>query len=476
MNELIVHLRVNDAQTQQPTPVRVCITDSQGKAYFPLSRSAIFPIGRNECVGGQVSLNGQLWFYCDGTCEIRLPTQTPLRVKITKGIFYRPIEKEIILGAGQMALRFAMEMGIDSAPYHSVDSRCHFLSPTDAAFEGNAEGLDTVQLLVREYNFPANDGHLYKQTANLLAFSGQTPAWEKGSTAVYVNTFNQHPALGRLGLLHCHRAVYPLSFGGEESDDWSLADWCEQCHRKKGLVTWCDAYRPEAGLAGGEALINAILGKVDALEWDSVERKRPFLPLYYRLLNAGIRLPLIGGSGKDSNRIALGSTRTIVKKSDLSPIEAIRQGLALVTNGPIPYLHTESDAVQFGFQSLVPIQKIELIGNGQVLTSRSYPEGAYRDDLTSEQKDFVGWLAVRCLSGQTSPIYPTETIFAHTSPDWNRAQAGQGQPQAITGLLQEMVSVRDWIEQQGHFTNANRKARLLELCQQAEEILRHRLG
>jgi len=468
VNTLVVHLRVNEGNT--PTPVRVNITDSEGKTYFPLSRASVFPVGRNENVGGHVSLAGQLWFYCDGACEIRLPTNTPLKVKITKGIFYTALEKEITLGAGQMALRFAIEPIPLRDQYLSFDSRCHFLSVSDAALEAAAEGLNIVQLLVREYDFPANDGHLYKQTANLLAFSGQSPALENASTSVYVNTFNTHPALGRLGLLHSHRAVYPLTFGGDEGDDWSLADWCEQCHRKKGLVTWCDAYRPEAGLAGGEGLLNSILGKIDAIEWDSCERKRPFLPLYYRFLNAGVRLPLIGGSGKDTNKIALGSTRTLIKKSDLSPIEAIRQGHGIITNGPILYLNV-GEQVTFGFQSLVPIQKLELIGNGKVLASQSYPNGGYQDEVTPSMGDFVGWLAVRCLSTTGSTIYPAEPVFAHTSPIWINPEKHQPDPNAITGLKQEIELVQEWIETSGVFTNPTRKARLLELCEGARKKL-----
>ena len=62
---------------------------------------------------------------------------------------------------------------------------------------------------------------MYRTIPNMTAFSGQQPALEN----VFVNTFNYHPAPGRLGLLNCHRAVYPLTFGHmDETDDWSLSE------------------------------------------------------------------------------------------------------------------------------------------------------------------------------------------------------------------------------------------------------------
>src|SRR5436305_394327 len=77
----------------------------------------------------------------------------------------------------------------------------------------------------------------------LLAFSGTRAALEAPGCAVAVNTLNAHPTLGTVGLLNSHRPVYPLRFGAPGADDWSVADWCDQCHRKAGLVTWPDLPR-----------------------------------------------------------------------------------------------------------------------------------------------------------------------------------------------------------------------------------------
>ena len=70
-------------------------------------------------------------------------------------------------------------------------------------------------------------------------------------------------------MLFRSRPVFPLGFGGEETDDWSVRDWCDQCHRKGGLAVWVDAFNENVGPPGGEALIAAILGKIDAIEVDA---------------------------------------------------------------------------------------------------------------------------------------------------------------------------------------------------------------
>src|SRR5439155_11646336 len=136
--------------------------------------------------------------------------------------------------------------------------------------------------------------------SNILAFSGERPALQVPGHMVVVNTHNSHPVLGSLALLHCHRPVYPLSFGGPDGlEDWSLAAWCDQCHRKKGLVIGTHLWHTDQGFVPGETLADLILGKVDALEIGPSSTVPDALVDWYGLLNCGFRVPLVAGSGKD---------------------------------------------------------------------------------------------------------------------------------------------------------------------------------
>lgn len=479
---LNVHVRVNDAATGQPTAVRIRFAGANGEYFPPLGRAAEFPTGRNEEVGGSVFLGGKLYAYIDGACEVPLPTSVPLSVEITKGPAYLPIRQATTLGEGQLSLRFAIERWTDErfGGFVHADSRCHFIPPHAANLEAMAEGIDIANLLIAAQDYTSTDGHMYRVTPNMTAFSGQSGALER----VYVNTFNVHPTLGHLALVNCHRPVFPFTFGHiDETDDWSLADWCDQCHRKKGLVIWCDPYRPESGMLGGESLVEAILGRVDAIEIDACDRKSPFLPTWYQLLNAGIRLPLVGGSGKDSNRNAIGSMRTLTSATDRSYsewIESVRRGATVASNGPFVGLRvngqpfggplTSSGAtlqLEASAASLVPFERLELVVDGEVIAGVPGRHGQITTaKIEFEQlRDNCEWIAARCWGPPRPDLYPQGPVFAHTSPVFvsNSIRSAE----AVERFAREIAAVRQWVERDGRFTNPRRKEHLLSLCDAA---------
>src|SRR5262245_33432058 len=250
-----VHVRVNDEATGKPTPCRVRFTDGEGNYCAPFGRLTSFARGTNVDVGGNLYIGDKQYAYVDGAFEIALPPG-PIHYEICKGPEYTPLNETFDLIPGKLALRLTLRRWIDmrSQGWYSGDARCHFLTPHTALLEGRAEDLSVVNLLIREAivndaDFVLNsDGiavpitHHYMAIPNLDAFSGQSDSLRTEDCLVAVNGFNRHPRLGSLGLLHSHRAVYPLSFGygrsEEQQVDWTLADWCDQCHRKGGLVTW----------------------------------------------------------------------------------------------------------------------------------------------------------------------------------------------------------------------------------------------
>ncbi len=478
---LNVHVRVNDAATSRPTPVRIRIVGPDEKYIAPLGRTADFPTGRGEAVGGQVYLNQKQYAYIDGSAEFPLPTGVPLAVEVTKGPAYRPIRETIQLGEGQLALRMAIERWPDEewSRLMGVDTRAHFLSPADADLEGAAEGIEFVNLLAGVHDYRSDDGHQYRIVPNLSAFSGQADAFAKHAH-VAVNTFNVHPVLGRLGLLNCHRPVYPLTFGhADETDDWSLSDWCGQCHRKNGLVVWCDAYRPEAGLPGGEAFANALLGNIDAIELDAAERSSAFVPMLYRLWDAGVILPLAGGSAKASNRVAIGSMRTLTPFAETygDAIENIRRGWTAATNGPLLRVTASQtnnrlgprklDTITADAASIVPFERVELVSNGEVIASATPTvdeHGVYSATAELPYTFPAGtWVAARCWGTGINDLYANGPVFAHTSAMSSPGE-GPNRTKALAALKAEVQAVSDWVESNGRFANPKRKQQLLDVC------------
>jgi hypothetical protein len=462
---LTIHLRITDAATKKPLPVRLRITDAAGNYYAPLGRLAVFACGTGEDVGGNLRLGKDNFAYIDGSCEIVLPAGVPLRIQAFHGFERIPLDETVTLGPGQMALRFEMPVWRGSMhdgmahPWTRIDTRCHFLDPHAALLEAAAEDVDVVNVLAHVHYFLARDGNTYPAVPNITAFSGQTPALAAHERQVFVSTFNTHPMLGKLGLLNCHRVVYPLAFGGAEgSDDWSLCDWADQCHRKGGMVVWCDAFRD--GLLGGEALVALILGKVDAIEFDADPKRRPFLPWVYHLWNAGFRVPLVGASGKDSNRVPVGAVRTY------SPPPGAR-GARFLTNGPLIEFIAELGSYKLDVKSVVPFHKTEVIANGEVISNNESTQlqGTYCASHWDQQCPVTsGWFAARVVGGP-SVLYSEMPVFAHTSPVFVGEPVPQ--PAALAALRQCVEQTREWFVTQGKFTNEKRKAQHLERCDAA---------
>ncbi len=476
---LNVHLRITDATSGQPVPVpvRVRVSSLDGAQFAPLGRAAEFPTGRNEDVGGHLRLGRERWFSLDGACEIPLPAGVPLRVQAAKGPEWTPLDETITLGTGQLSLRLSISRGepIRTTDWVSIDTRCHFLSPHAALIESQGEGLDVVNLLATPFPMLALDANTYTTVPNLLAFSGQEPAIERAGGSVIVNTLNAHPVLGKIALLHSHRPVFPLTFGGpEETDDWGVCDWCDQCHRKKGLAVWVDAFEQAGGLIGGEALVAAVLGKIDAIEVTGEQRKVPLFPWLYRLWDADILVPLVGASGKESNRTPLGAMRTYANVStpvqptsfiptqlnEAGPkpaetprikhsawVEAIRDGRCSATAGPLLTLTRDGDTFRAEARARDGVPHVELVANGQpVAAGAGVAEAAVSES---------GWVAARCI----------QDAFAHTAPV--RVGVPTRTPAAVVVLTQLIEQTREWAESQGRYTNPKRKHTLLDRCAEA---------
>lgn len=496
---MIVHIRINDAATNQPTPVRLRITGPNGEYYPPFGRLAEFATGKNEDVGSNLWIGRERWSSIDGSNEMALPTGVPLRVQVLKGPEYTPIDQTVTLGAGQMALRFTIARwsNVREQGWHSGDTRVHFTTPHTAALDAAAEDVDVVNLLACEQRIPGIDGHTYNTVANLTAFSGQSPALEAHGTLVAVNTLNAHPVLGSMGLLHSHRIVNPLKFGSpDHTDDWSVSDWCDQCHRKNGLTVWANPFELESGLLGGEALVALVNGKVDALEYDGHARKQPLLPWVYRLWNAGFLVPMVGGSRKDRNTIAIGSPRTYASLPTGEPltytnwVNAVRASRCWVSNGPMLTFQVNDIGMggklacdQLGqivsirstSECLTRFDKLEVVANGEVLATATPVErdGRWYATITTESTiQNAGWLAARC-TGPHGLLAPNQSLFAHSSPIAvsHGNQPVRRQAAAVQLLRQTVDATREWIDQVGQFSDEKFKTKLLRYCDDARQVL-----
>jgi len=480
-----VHVRINDAATGQPAPCRVRFTDARGTYYAPLGRLTEFATDVGIDVGGNLLLDGQAHAAIDGTCEILLP---PGRIAMTanKGPEYRPLRAEVGLAPGKLALRFELERWTDlrAERWYSGDTRCHFLTPHAALLEAAAEDVAVVNLLCRES--PAYGAtEKVRALQNVLAFSGQRPALEKPGHMVVVGSMNLDPTLGRLLLLNCHRVVYPLTFGGPGAfDAWTLADWCDQCHRKAGLVIGEGFFGQAPGNPHGELLADLILGKVDALNYNARGQENA-LEEWYVLLDLGFRVPLTAGSGKDSNACALGAARTYARLESGQDftyknwIEAVRAGRTFVTSGPLLLLTVESRDpgavidlpsaaptvhIRAEARSLGPLEALEVVANHAVVARASpplSPSPILEAELTLPAG---GWLTARCRGpegeAQTSPVYMRV-----------EGQRRPANPTALTCFTEYLEKMLEWVARDGRFESDAQRQRLAGIFRGARTTL-----
>lgn len=439
-----VHVRINDAATGQPTPVRLRITDAAGDYWPPLGRLRNFAPGRwGQDVGGNLLWGGKVHAFVEGAFEVPLPPG-PITIEATKGPEYRPLRQVVTLPAGKLALRLTIERwaNLREQGWYSGDTWVGALTPRAALLEAAAEDVAVANILAHESVIRDTEGHEYPCFWSILEFSGQGPAAERPGHLVAVNTLNTHPVLGRLMLLNCHRVVYPLTFGGEYGqDDWALDEWCDQCHRKGGLVighffSWSD----DAEHPHGEIIANLLRGKIDALDLDyqfqdpeigGVEAQE-----WYRLLNCGVRVPLVRGSGKNNNLRPLGAGRVYAR---LRPgeeltyknwIEAVRAGRTFITNGPL-LTFTVNDAgpgavvdvaadrpivrVRAEARGLEPFERLDVVANGAVVATASASGSPATAHIEAEVPlPEGGWLAARCVGPLNSAF--DEEVGAHSSP------------------------------------------------------------
>ena len=473
----LIHLRVSDAETQKPVPVRIRIADLLGNSFHPLGRQQFFLTQPHIAVGGQVAFENKKYYYIDGTCEIDLPAGV-YNIEITKGERFHSVSKNIEITQGQAALRINIERKTNSPwlNWISGDARCHDLSYPAAVLEGSGEGLDLVHLLVRENILPGTDA---VDVSRILDFSGQEIAFQKFGCSLFVNTLNHNPFLGTIGIIHSHRPVFPLVSSSSESPGiWSLVDWCRQGHRKNGLITWVfDA----ANEYQGEALAALILNEIDLFEISnlSLDDNSPVL-FWYMLLNAGVKAKAVGASGKKSNAVFLGNPKTWTKRpsssdspAHLSWLEAVRKGDSFFSVGPFLELTiinlTPLIEIQLIAHDLSPEDEIELVIDGKATTierDKSLTSVTIIRELDPSEFE---WVCGRVISSNNNK----RDLKAHTNPlfssNWN-SNFSQEKALAIKKLEILFINTETWLRTLGP-NEKKRVDQILEILAEAKAKL-----
>ena len=277
--------------------------------------------------------------------------------------------------------------------------------------------------------------------AGVDEFTGYPFSTKDGKHIVSVCQENRQNMMSHLLLLGITDPIMPFTSDGQGEGglggtmDTTLTYWADECHAQGGTVVSAHFW----GFSR-EVVVLVATGRLDGLEFKGHQRQYTHEE-YYRLLNCGYRIPVLGGTDKMDNSTPVGFYRTYVKMREGEEFDFdtwcanLRRGRTFMTAGPI--LHLDVDGREIGdtveidgpgkvsvdawAESVVPIHRLDLLKNGEVIASAESAEGARRLDLKLDVDiDAHSWLAIR--SG--SPTYYGDPdyddlprgIYSHTSP------------------------------------------------------------
>jgi len=488
-----LHGQVVDASTNRPTPVRLAFRSRDGRYIPPYGHRGEINDGWFQDYGADVKLMDTSFAYIDGSFQVELPVGE-VYVEITKGFEYDVVRQRLNIAPSDRELKLKISRFTDnrSKGWVTADPHVHFISSATAVLEGQAEGLNLVNVLA------AHLGDLFTNIGD-LAHGPLTS--RDGGTMVRVGTENRQHILGHLGLLGGNgEPVFPMSASGPQESFlgdplWSsMADWADACRQREGLVVAVHFPYPT-----GEIAADIVLGKIDAVELFPYSENFNTLCFYdwYHYLNCGYRLPGVGGTDKMGAYMPAGANRTYAY---LGPQEftfdnwakAVRSGNTFMTSGPLLFFHADGHVpgeeitlgagggtveVRAEATCFVPIHRLEIVQNGRVVAQREERDGLREITLNEKiQVDGPGWLAARC----GSRLGPTTSwnfkVMAHTSPVYVRVPGREVfSAPAAAYLLTLMEGSQMWVDNLATRPEPERFEKARKVFLEARERLHRRM-
>lgn len=495
-----VRVRVRDTATGEPIAAR---------AYLWRGAESLLPDGfpayDRAGAGGDVERH----FLVEGDFTLSLEPGT-YRLRLERGHEYVPLELTITRpGPDTVEARLGRWIDMNAAGWYSADMHVH-RDPADLPLVLQAEDLNFVPTITahvwsEEVNQPWKPRPefptLVAPTRFFTSNGQEIERIQGGSGALIV--------LGREG---------PIAFTGYELFPPSAS--IARTAKQRGAFVegdkpfWVDTF------------VNALLGDIDALEvncnhfmprgvetdltpWShwpvefGYRGARGFaewvMASYYRLLNAGVELPLSAGTANGVKPGPVGFNRVYVHRADRTIdytafMEALRVGRSFSTNGPM--LEFEIDGTPAAGARLLldpsrghrvrararwrsELERLQLVVNGSVVAEQA------RGNTGELVLDHVlkptgnAWVSVRAFA--RVPPHPSwvraPVIFAHSSPAYIRRQG-------------ELVLVRQSLEQllvqantlvahttgQAGFRSEDQRQETLTIYRSARDLIASRLA
>jgi hypothetical protein len=470
---------VTDKATGERIPVKVSVISSPGNFAHP--QDAILKVG-----------TGDPFFYADGAFEVKVPRGLT-KVVVERGTEYVPSVLTVDMPArGTVTVDVELERWseLGEEGWHPGNTHIHYDEKEERPderlwFDPRVEDLrmTAISVLQRwDFDYASNK----YQPGMLTEFSTAHHYVQCGEENRHGARWDENADMGygHIMLLSIRNIVEPVSRGmlvdAFTPDYPPLVYACDDTRRQGGIVIWCHNGR------GLEAPVAAAMGKVDAFNlfdpyWTDVE-----YDIYYRMLNAGIRLPASTGSDWflcSGNRVYAQSDGPFDYESW---VQALTAGRTFITNGPAltlsvdgraPGAEIEATAGRqlsglVNWKSHYPVNQVELVSNGAVVASESFPEGSTEGNLEADvAAETDGWVAARVSSTARDSYF--QPVFAHTSPVY--VNAGSDGPHKLDAARHFVAEIDDSLElvtKKGKFYTDAQRSEVVDLFRQGQEIYR----
>src|SRR5262245_28696537 len=452
-----LRLTVRDAASGKPTTARVSLREDGGRFHAPAGSL-------------HRSLRGRGHFYCDGAAELTVPAGA-YRLAGYRGPEYKVASREILVKEGQtheVTVELERWVHLAKAGWYSGELHIHanygygswFNTPETMRQQCVGEDLNVCNFMVAQ-----SDADL---VFDRPFFRGGPDPLSTSENILYWNQEFRSTVWGHMTLVNLQQLVEPIFTGFQgTTNPWdtpSNADIADRTHWQKGVVNYTHVSQGEdwskTPYAAKAIPIDAALGKIDTLDINNSWAGS--VPLWYRLLNCGFRIPATAGTDVFLNRISSnlpGGDRVYVHSgAPLSYerwIEGLKAGRSFVTNGPMLTFTVDDEEpgqvlklgekpkvrVKATARSPFPLTKAELVHNGKVIATARLADDRLTASLDQEvMLDRGGWLAFRA-EGRGTSDGATPGLNAHTNPVYVEA-AG-----VIPRLAEEARAFLKWIDQ-----------------------------
>ncbi|MGH7537842.1 MAG: CehA/McbA family metallohydrolase [Gemmatimonadales bacterium] len=437
---------VTDREGHRPLAARVTVTGPDGRAYAPDDawRHADLAFDRARRAATYE------YFHVDAAASVVVPTGL-VRVSVSRGPEYRPAERELTLSPGTsdtVHLSLARLANLPSQGWWSGDLHVHMNyggtyrnTPERLVFQARAEDLHVVENLIvnKEQRIP--DIGYFRAGRD----PASTPEYQLFHAQEFHTGFWDHTGLLTLRdhyLLPDYGGYANTALGSLYPPNAVVADLA---HAQGGLLGYVHPFdsRPDPDdttqTLSSELPVDVALGKVDYLEVMGFSNHLITSDIWYRLLNCGFRVPAGAGTDAFPNYAMLrgpaGLVRVYVRSGPVLDhdrfLAGLKAGRTFVTNAPLLSFTVAGRgpgeevrlagpgrlSVHVRLRSIVPVDRLEIVGNGSVVASIPLGgDGTAADTTVLLPAERSGWLVLRAYGDSAREpvldLYP----FATTSP------------------------------------------------------------